>query len=233
MLRRARAEAPDQLDQIDDGTSRQCRRSRRADHLSPDDAERRRHADDQLRGARSGMRPRLRAQQGEVTGGRSRALEFIRLWRHQRYGCRGTGRGMKRRVVITGIGLVSPFGSDLTEFGRALHLGTSAVKAIENADGFRRANIPGAPVNGFSPRDHVDPKSLRLMSPAVAFGVAAAQLAAADSRLAFDALDPIRLGAFVGSRGHSSDRQDLVPAVDRAPDNGASSLSSFGAHGAP
>ena len=71
------------------------------------------------------------------------------------------------------------------------------------------------------------------MAPAVAFGVAAAQLAATDSGLAFGAIDPVRLGAFVGSRGHSSDRQDLLPAVRRATEAGTFRLDKFGAEGLP
>ena len=71
------------------------------------------------------------------------------------------------------------------------------------------------------------------MAPAVAFGVAAAQLAAADSGLAFEALEPVRLGAFVGSRGHSSDRQDLMPAILRASDGPDFSLAKFGSEGLP
>jgi 3-oxoacyl-[acyl-carrier-protein] synthase II len=140
---------------------------------------------------------------------------------------------MKRRIVVTGIGLVSPFGSNVDGFARALQRGASAVRVIERIEGFRRANVPGAPVQDFAPRDHIDAKSLRLMSPSVAFGVAAAQLAAADSGLAFEHIDPVRLGAFVGSRGHSSDRQDLLPAVERATDAGVFSLTAFGAEGLP
>jgi 3-oxoacyl-[acyl-carrier-protein] synthase II len=71
------------------------------------------------------------------------------------------------------------------------------------------------------------------MAPAVAFGVAAAQLAAVDSGVKFDGMDPVRLGAFVGSRGHSSDREDLLPAVKHATNGGAFSLAKFGAEGLP
>jgi 3-oxoacyl-[acyl-carrier-protein] synthase II len=140
---------------------------------------------------------------------------------------------MRRRIVVTGVGLVSPFGSNIDVFGKALHRGASAVRIVERIEGFRRTHVPGAPVEGFEPRDHVDAKALRLMSPSVAFGVAAAQLAAADAGLAPSEMDPVRLGAFVGSRGHSSDRQDLVPAVERATDAGNFSLAKFGAEGLP
>jgi 3-oxoacyl-[acyl-carrier-protein] synthase II len=139
----------------------------------------------------------------------------------------------RRRVVITGIGLVTPFGCGARPFWRALAEGRSGVARIDPIEGCEASAVVGAPVRDFSPGAHIDPKSLRLMSPAVTFGVAAAQLAAADSGLAFDRLDPCRLGAFVGSRGHSSDRQDLMPAVRRATASGTFRLDTFGAEGLP
>jgi 3-oxoacyl-[acyl-carrier-protein] synthase II len=138
---------------------------------------------------------------------------------------------MTRRVVITGIGLVSPFGCDLEEFWRALSSGRSGVDRV-TVEG--RA-VVGAPVTGFVARDRVDPKSLRLMAPAVAFGVAAADLAMANAGLAtgIDTIDPVRLGAFIGSRGHSSDRQDLLAAVTIAARDGEFRLDRYGAEGLP
>jgi 3-oxoacyl-[acyl-carrier-protein] synthase II len=138
----------------------------------------------------------------------------------------------KRRVVVTGIGLVTPFGCDVNGFWSALRAGQSAGRTIAGVEGADR-EVCGAPVCGFNVREHVDPKSLRLMAPAVAFGVAAAQMAAADSSLTFESIEPVRLGAFVGSRGHSSDRQDLMPAVQRAATNGDFSLAKFGTEGLP
>jgi 3-oxoacyl-[acyl-carrier-protein] synthase II len=138
----------------------------------------------------------------------------------------------RRRVVVTGIGLVTPFGSDVNGFWNALRAGQSAGRRITGVEGANR-DVSGAPVCGFNAREHVDAKSLRLMAPAVTFGVAAAQMAAKDSGMNFASVEPARLGAFVGSRGHSSDRQDLMPAVGRATDNGDFSLTKYGAEGLP
>jgi 3-oxoacyl-[acyl-carrier-protein] synthase II len=140
---------------------------------------------------------------------------------------------MKRRVVVTGLGIVSPYGCRTEDLWNALRDGVSAGKLLDTIDGTKTGPLAGAPVTGFSAREYIDPKALRLMAPAVTFGVAAAQLAANDSRLAFDTVDPVRLGAFIGSRGHSSDRQDLLPAVRQATEAGAFSLTKFGAEGLP
>src|SRR5262249_22657871 len=133
----------------------------------------------------------------------------------------------------TGIGIVTPFGHDLGSFKRRLLNGDSGVTRVDRIEGLEGHPVVGAPVRDFSPRDHIEPKSLRLMSPAVTFGVAAAQLAVPDARLTVDAIDPCRLGAFVGSRGHSSDRQDLMPGVRRATVDNTFRLSTFGTHGLP
>lgn len=140
---------------------------------------------------------------------------------------------MKRRVVVTGLGLVTPFGTDPAAFWDGLRAGRSAVRAIDPIDGLGPETPLAAPVTGFTARDHVDPKSLRLMAPAVAYGVAAAGLAMADAGLAAGATDPVRIGAFIGSRGHSSDRQDLLPAIRQVSPDGSFSLARFGAEGLP
>jgi 3-oxoacyl-[acyl-carrier-protein] synthase II len=138
-----------------------------------------------------------------------------------------------RRVVITGIGLVSAFGCDVETAWQALCAGQSATVALDAIDGKRFDGLIGAPVSHFSPREYIDPKWLRLMTPAVVFGVAAAELAARDSGLDFTSLDPVRLGAFVGSRGHSSDRQDLLAGVHLATENGHLRLDRYGTEGLP
>jgi 3-oxoacyl-[acyl-carrier-protein] synthase II len=140
---------------------------------------------------------------------------------------------MSRRVVVTGIGVVTPFGCRVDELWKGLHGGCSGVRWVSSSEGSSVDQSVGAPVRDFSARDHIDAKSLRLMSPAVSFGVAASQLAAADSGLDFAGLDPARLGAFVGSRGHSSDRQDLRAAVTRAAADGTFRLDTFGTEGLP
>jgi 3-oxoacyl-[acyl-carrier-protein] synthase II len=139
---------------------------------------------------------------------------------------------MRRRVAITGVGLVSAFGCAVDSFWQALAGGRSAVIRIDGGPEPQPLRV-GAPVTGFSIGGFVDPKSQRVMTPPVAFGVAAAELAATDSGLRFEAIEPTRIGVFVGSRGHSSDRRDLQPAVDRASTGGEFRLDAFGAEGLP
>jgi 3-oxoacyl-[acyl-carrier-protein] synthase II len=138
----------------------------------------------------------------------------------------------RRRVVITGVGIVSPFGSDPAAYWTAIAKGQSAVRVVSDVEGLE-GSVVGAPVAGFNARDFIDGKSLRLMAPAVAFGVAASQLAMTDAGLPLDSVDPTRLGAFVGSRGHSSDRQDLMAAVRKASESGEFRMDVYGSVGLP
>lgn len=137
-----------------------------------------------------------------------------------------------RRVVVTGVGLVSAFGSDPKAYWQALASGRSGV-ARTPVEGIAGDGVIGAPATGFSPRAHIDGKSLRLMAPAVAFGVAGAQLAMTDSGFKPETLAPDRFGVFMGSRGHSSDRQDLMTAVRKASEGGRFDLGAFGTTGLP
>lgn len=139
---------------------------------------------------------------------------------------------MTRRVVVTGIGVVTPFGCDPDGAWAALKAGRSATGLVDGLEDAPERCL-GAPVAGFVPRAHIDAKSLRLMAPAVAFGTAAAALAITDAGVRLDAFDPVRTGAFVGSRGHSSDRADLQPAVRKSCDNGVFRLDRFGSEGLP
>lgn len=139
----------------------------------------------------------------------------------------------RRRVVVTGIGLITPLGCTAEIFWQNLARGRSGVRLVEQRDDADGRSIIAGSVSGFSPDEYVDLKTQRLMSPSVAFGVAAAQLSAADAKLTPFAIDPERLGVFVGSRGSSSERKDLIPAVRRATIDGDFRLDVFGAEGLP
>ncbi len=85
LLRRPREEDAGQLDQVDDRPPARRGRRRRGDLLDPRDARRRRSADDQPRQSGRRLRSRLRAEHGARGEDRRRAVELVRLRRHQRH----------------------------------------------------------------------------------------------------------------------------------------------------
>ncbi|MGH9383890.1 MAG: beta-ketoacyl-ACP synthase II [Vicinamibacterales bacterium] len=106
---------------------------------------------------------------------------------------------MNRRVVVTGIGLVSPVGMGTQENWDALCAGTSGIGPITrfNADAF--ATRFAGEVKGFDPLQFIEKKELKKMDIFIQFAVAASQFAMDDSRLAIDSSIAPRVGVFIGS----------------------------------
>ncbi|MEM9168589.1 MAG: beta-ketoacyl-ACP synthase II [Pseudomonadota bacterium] len=119
-----------------------------------------------------------------------------------------------RRVVITGLGLVSPLGSGVDASWSRLIAGESGARRIEKfdvdglpcqiacetprADGYAGGDAPG--VSAFNPDDWVSPKEQRRLDDFIMFGVAAAQMAFDDSGLTLKtAEDHERAGISVGA----------------------------------
>ena len=106
---------------------------------------------------------------------------------------------MKNRVVITGLGAITPIGNDVKAFWEALLEGKSGIGAITRFDaGEYDAKIAGE-VKGFDPTAFIDKKEARRMDRFAQFAIAAAKMALADSGMDLEQEDRTRIGAFVGS----------------------------------
>jgi 3-oxoacyl-[acyl-carrier-protein] synthase II len=105
------------------------------------------------------------------------------------------------RVVITGIGVISPNGIGRKAFGEAIMEGRSGVSYIESFDTTGQAVRIAGEVKGFDVGRYLGEykKNAKLMSRAVGFGVGASVLAAADAGLETERMDPARLGVCMGT----------------------------------
>ena len=103
------------------------------------------------------------------------------------------------RVVITGMGVVSPLGCTLESFWRRLAAGESGIGRITRFDTEGFAVNVAAEVREFSPDDFVDPKEQRRMDPYCLYAMAGAKLAVADSGIDFDSCDRDRCGVAIAS----------------------------------
>lgn len=103
-----------------------------------------------------------------------------------------------KRVVVTGIGIVSSLGLGKEEFFSGLLAGRSGVDRITRFDVDDYAVQIAAEVKDFDPRDFVDRKQARRMDRFSQYAVAAAQMAKEDSGLSLDG-DPYDVGVVVGS----------------------------------
>ncbi len=108
-----------------------------------------------------------------------------------------------RRVVITGIGVVSPIGNNAAEVADALKAGRSGVVfADDYAEHGFRSRIHGAPKIDVA--QHVDKRQLRFMGEGAAYNYIAMEQAVADSGLAPEEVSHERTGLVVGSGGPST-----------------------------
>lgn len=106
---------------------------------------------------------------------------------------------MKRRVVVTGMGVVSPLGSDLETFWNNLSSGVSGVGPVTRFDASQLSTRIAAEVKDFEPTEYMDRKDARRMGRFTQFAVAASRLAVEHAKLDIQAYGPERVGVWIGS----------------------------------
>ena len=105
----------------------------------------------------------------------------------------------RRRVVITGMGIVSPLGCDLGMFWHLLTRGESGIRPITSFDTSPfHASLAGE-VNDFDPTDFIQPKKARRMGRVSQFAVAAALMAGRNAMLDMDQEDRDRMAVCFGT----------------------------------
>jgi len=129
-----------------------------------------------------------------------------------------------RRVVITGMGIVSPLGDSTAEVLASLREGRSGIRTHapyreiglrSHVGGFTKVNL----------KEQIDKKNLRFMGNAAAYASIAMQQAVADAGLDEDAISHPRIGLIIGSGGTSA--ENVVAAADIMREKGLKRLSPF------
>ena len=105
----------------------------------------------------------------------------------------------KRRVVVTGLGTVSPIGSSIDKFWKSLLEGKSGVKRLTCFDPTYFTSKVAAEVRNFDPSPFLSAKDLKRMDRFTQFAVVAAKMAVADAKLDLSREDLNRIGVLVGS----------------------------------
>jgi 3-oxoacyl-[acyl-carrier-protein] synthase II len=107
---------------------------------------------------------------------------------------------MKRRVVVTGMGAITPVGNDVATTWRSLIDGKSGTAPITKFDASNFSVRFAAEVKGFNPLDHMDRKEAKRADPYTQYAVAGARQAMTDASLVErDGMDPDRIGVIIGS----------------------------------
>ena len=107
--------------------------------------------------------------------------------------------GNRRRVVVTGLGIVSPVGNDVTTAWRNILAGRSGIAPLTHFDATTFPTRIAGEVRDFDPAQHVAPKDVKKMDPFIHYGIAASLQALADAGLHPHEHDEERIGVAVGA----------------------------------
>ena len=105
----------------------------------------------------------------------------------------------KRRVVVTGLGAVTPIGNNVEDFWAGIREGKVGIGPITKFDTTDYKVKIAAEVKDFNAKDHMDPRSARRMDPFCQYAVTAAKEAFEDAGLDMEKEDSFRVGVIVGS----------------------------------
>lgn len=105
----------------------------------------------------------------------------------------------KRRVVITGMGALTPIGNNLEEFWNALLACKSGAATITKFDASDFTTQFACELKNFDASDYIDIKALKRMDPFTHYSLATAEMAMIDSKLNLEELDLERFGVIYGS----------------------------------
>lgn len=105
----------------------------------------------------------------------------------------------KRRVVVTGIGLISPVGIGTEATWEALLAGRSGIGTITRFDASDYPSRIAGEVDGFDPANWLEKKEIKKSDTFIHYAIAASQMAWDDANLGEASVDPERLGVVIGS----------------------------------
>jgi 3-oxoacyl-[acyl-carrier-protein] synthase II len=105
----------------------------------------------------------------------------------------------KRRVVVTGMGIISPVGNDVATAWGNVVAGKSGIGPIPHLQATELAVKFGGPIRDFDPAAYISPKDVRKMDPFIHYGIAAATQAIKDSGLEITDENRTRIGVAVGA----------------------------------
>ena len=126
----------------------------------------------------------------------------------------------KRRVVITGLGAVTPFGVGVDKFWNSLVEGKSGISVTELVDTERHVVKISGEVKGFDAELYIDPKEAKKMDRFIQFAMVAAEEAYKDAKLEeVTDVDPYKIGVIVSSAagGFRTFEDNHVRIIEKGP----------------
>lgn len=105
----------------------------------------------------------------------------------------------KRRVVVTGMGLITPLGTGVKKSWQGIKEGRSGIRTITRFDASDLDSKIAGQVDDFSPEDYMDKKEARRTDPFIQFAMAASQMAVDSSGLKITGENAEKVGVLIGS----------------------------------
>jgi 3-oxoacyl-[acyl-carrier-protein] synthase II len=106
---------------------------------------------------------------------------------------------MNRRVVITGMGVVTSVGIGVDNFWNGIKLGKSGISMIERVDVSEMPTKVGAEIKNFDPNNFMDRKEVKRTDRFSQFALAAAKMAVEASKINLDTIEKERMGVIIGT----------------------------------
>jgi len=106
---------------------------------------------------------------------------------------------LKRRVVVTGLGLITPLGTGVDKTWSALCAGKSGIRRITKFDPSSHACQIAGEVTDFNPADYIEKKDIKKMDTFIHYAVGASQMAVDDAGLKVTEENADRVGVYIGS----------------------------------
>ena len=104
-----------------------------------------------------------------------------------------------KRVVVTGLGSITPIGNNLQDYWQGLTAGRNGVGKVTLFDASNYACQIGAEVKGFDPHDYIEKKEAKRIDRFSQFAIATSKQALADSQLKIDDLNADHIGVLIGT----------------------------------
>ena len=125
----------------------------------------------------------------------------------------------RRKVVVTGLGIVSSLGNSIDDYWASLLAGKSGIGKVTRFDATDYTSKVGAEVVDFDAAEYMDPKEARRNDRYTQFAVAGTKLALKDAALDTSTVDPARIGVLVGSGigGMETIEKQSFALFDRGP----------------
>lgn len=125
----------------------------------------------------------------------------------------------KRRVVITGLGAVTPYGVGVDKFWESLKAGKSGISTSESIDIDKHVVKISGEVKDFNPEEYMDGKKAKKMDRFIQFAMVAADEAIKDAKLEEADIDPYRVGVIVSSAagGFKTFEENHIRIIEKGP----------------